>query len=88
MKVEDPATELRLNSTSKYYHQAVPNSGRLTAESARQNKEADMPPGMTVLQSEVAGNRTRKDRVLHGMGLKPTYRRPTQPQEKEQQKGT
>lgn len=47
-----------------------------------------MPLGMTVLQSEVAGNRARKDRVLHGMGLKPTYRRPTQTQGKEQEKGT
>lgn len=29
MKVEDPATELGLKSISKYYNQAVPNSGRL-----------------------------------------------------------
>lgn len=37
-----------------------------------------MPPGMTVLQSEVAGNVTKRDGELHGTGLRPLLRWPTQ----------
>jgi len=71
MKVEDPATELIFTNISKYYRQAVPNSGRLIAVSPTEQRGQHASRDDSAADSEVAGNKTRRDGVLHGMGLKP-----------------